>query len=77
MTILCALQHRTYGVTPSYAKKKKLNLLIMRISLLVSVKGNVSMSLLTSFSLKMLSCYVDPSCKPVTNAPVTRTLASH
>jgi len=50
----------------------------MGITLLVSVNGEVSMSLqLTSLSLEMLSCHVDPSCKPVINIPVTKPLATH
>jgi len=50
----------------------------MSITLLFSVNGKVNMSLqLTSFSLKILSFYVDPTCKPVINAPVTRSLISH
>jgi hypothetical protein len=47
-----------------FRKSKKCNLLVIRIVLLFPANGKVGMSLqLTSFWLKKLSGYVDPSCK--------------
>ena len=77
--LVCVIKSYLRGNKKCSVKlKKKLNLPTMRIALLHSVNGKISMSLqLTSFSLKDLSGYVDPSCRTVINASISRSLVSH